>query len=506
MTEDLVINKLLDRLRNVITHKGNPDLICIQSRISCEAILKIIYKKQFNQVPPSITFEKLKEGLVKAGVIPSHIVSLFDAIQRLGNKTAHIDENLTERTASEALVVESSLGNICNWFFNEYLKIVFSLESIFQQTENGHNSIRSNYEDLIRAALADKTLEMDEYEDILKAREDLNLSDEAALEIERKVCQELLNVCINNISDILSTTDLIAFKKFDDAGRQKPQWVLKCFEDPRVIRNLQLRNYISFYFNNIELDAEVEQDQILSILGCWQGWYFQYSSKTYFDLVFLAKNENDFIGLSIEPINPTWNNKGYEDKHLLAWIEGALIDDILFSYTKKYILERSWSIKYDGVLMEMGQVFEGEWSINDLNGTFSAIRSKSLLPIRIFNTDDLLPVIPSTYLNRLKDLTSSWFVQIVGKETVYGVIHMIELRGGSVFANLITAMADEIYVSYLEGEYQENSKAKLQELSAIKGICNLSVLTFNVDWTSHTFNGILKDDVHKMRVIKGFKI
>jgi len=67
MTEDLVINKLLDRLRNVITHKGNPDLICIQSRISCEAILKIIYKKQFNQVPPSITFEKLKEGLVKAG-------------------------------------------------------------------------------------------------------------------------------------------------------------------------------------------------------------------------------------------------------------------------------------------------------------------------------------------------------------------------------------------------------------------------------------------------------
>ncbi len=156
--------------------------------------------------------------------------------------------------------------------------------------------------------------------------------------------------------------------------------------------------------------------------------------------------------------------------------------------------------------MEMGQVFEGEWSINDLNGTFSAIRSKSLLPIRIFNTDDLLPVIPSTYLNRLKDLTSSWFVQIVGKETVYGVIHMIELRGGSVFANLITAMADEIYVSYLEGEYQENSKAKLQELSAIKGICNLSVLTFNVDWTSHTFNGILKDDVHKMRVIKGFKI
>ena len=104
----------------------------------------MIYKNEYGQVPPSISFEKLKEGIVKKGILPSHIVSLFDAIQRLGNKTAHVDEHLTDRTTSEALVVENSLGNICNWFFNEYLKIEMSLENLYENSEDGRNSILIN--------------------------------------------------------------------------------------------------------------------------------------------------------------------------------------------------------------------------------------------------------------------------------------------------------------------------------------------------------------------------
>ena len=423
MTDDLIVNKLIDRIKTAIKFRANPNQICIESRISCEAILKLTYKREYGQVPPSITFEKLKEGVVKKGILPSHIVSLFEAIQRLGNKTAHIDEHLTDRTVSEALVVENSLGNICNWFFNEYLKIELSLDNLYDNLNESQNSILINYEHLIRSALSDKKLEIDEYEEILKARDDLKIDLKDAINIDRKICLELLQVNINDISEILSGTDLKAFQKFDKSHATKPDWVLKILQNETSI-DISIKTYLSFYFEEITELNDLEQNQLLSILGCWQGWYFQNSSKTYFDLFFLAKGDNDFIGLSIEPINPHWMNKGYQDPYLLAWIEGSLVDEILFSYTKNYLLERSWSIQYVGVLMEMGHVFEGEWTINDLNGTFNAIRSKSLLPIRIFDTDNLLPIIPSTYLNRRKDLTSSWLIQIIGKKIIVGIMHI----------------------------------------------------------------------------------
>lgn len=504
MTEDLILNKLIDRIKTAIKFRSNPNQICIESRISCEAILKLIYKNEYNQVPPNITFEKLKEGVVRKGLIPSHIVSLFDAIQRLGNKTAHIDEHLTDRTSSEALVAENSLGNICNWFFNEYLKIELSLENLYDNSTEGLHSIFINYEHLIRSALADKKLEIDEYEEIIKARDDLKIDLNDAIKIEQKICSELLQKNINQISELLTSTDLNAFLKFDKTNSAKPEWVIKTLNDQTSIDN-SIKYYLSFYFEEISTDNILDQNQLLSILGCWQGWYFQNSAKTYFDLFFIAKGENDFIGLSIEPINPNWRNKEYQDPHLLAWIEGSLIDEVLFSFTKKMLLEKSWSIEYVGVLMEMGHVFEGEWSIKQLNGTFNAIRSKSLLPIRIFDTDNLMPIIPSTYLNRRKDLTSSWLIQIVGKKIIVGIIHILELRG-SVFANMIIPDNDSILISYLEGEYEETSKVSLMEVNTIVGSKNNFNFNFNVDWSMHTFNGIIKDDTYKLRVIKGYKI
>jgi len=504
MTEDLIVNKLVDRIKTAIKLRGNPNQICIESRISCEAILKLIYKKEYGQIPPSITFEKLKEGIVKKGIIPSHIVSLFDAIQRLGNKTAHVDEHLTDRTTSEALVVENSLGSICNWFFNEYLKIELSLDNLYDNSEVAENSILINYEHLIRSALADKKLEIDEYEEIIKTRNDLKIDSIEANKIESKICSELLQVNINHISEILSGTDLKSFLKFDKSQATKPDWVLKILQNETLIE-ISIKRYLSFYFEEIKEIYDLEQNQLLSILGCWQGWYFQNSSKTYFDLFFLAKGDNEFIGLSIEPINPNWRNKGYQDPHLLAWIEGSLVDEILFSYEKRYLLEKSWSIQYVGVLMEMGHVFEGEWTINDLNGTFNAIRSKSLLPIRIFDTDNLLPIIPSIYLNRRKDLTSSWLIQIIGKNTIVGIMHILELRG-FVYANLIIPDNDSIIISYLEGYYEENSKVIINEINSVKGKLNNFKFNLNIDWSIHTFNGTIKDDINKMRVIKGYKI
>jgi hypothetical protein len=222
-------------------------------------------------------------------------------------------------------------------------------------------------------------------------------------------------------------------------------------------------------------------------------------------LIFLAKSENEIIGLSIEPINPHWEDKSYEDEQLLALMEGVLEDDVLFTYTKKYLLEKSWSIDYMGVLMESGRVFEGEWAIRDLTGTFNAIRSKSLLPIRIFNTDNLHPVVPSQYLNRQKNLSATWLIQLTGKQTTIGIIHMMEVRG-NVFANLMVPNNDSLEVYYYEGAYQEFSKVTLQEVSAVQGTPKESSISFNIDWSSFCFQGTLKDNEHKLRVLKGFRI
>ena len=98
--------------------------------------------------------------------------------------------------------MENSLGNICNWFFNEYLKIEMSLENLYENSEDGRNSILINYEHLIRSALVDKKLEIDEYEEILKAKDDLKIDLNDATNIDRKICSEVLNVNINHISEI----------------------------------------------------------------------------------------------------------------------------------------------------------------------------------------------------------------------------------------------------------------------------------------------------------------
>lgn len=506
MIEDLIINKLLDRLKSALKLRDQPNQICIESRISCEAILKIMYKAEYEQIPPSISFQKLKEGLVKKGVLPSHIVPLFEAIQRLGNRTAHVDELLTDRTAAEALVSENSLGNICNWFFNNYLKVELSIDKLYEeQADESHEAILVNYEHLLRGALEDKRLDIDEYEDLLSARVDLKIDPDDAIIIEKRICSEMLNIQVQQISDLLQGTDLESFRKLDRSVISRPDWVDKLIANCLSNGTASIKSYLAFYFEEFEAFHDPEQSQLISLLGCWQGWYFQHSSKTYYDLIFLAKSETEIFGLSIEPINPQWDEKGYEDEQLLALMEGVLEDDVLFTYTKSYLLEKSWSIEYMGVLMESGRVFEGEWTINSLSGTFNAIRSKSLLPIRIFDTESLHPIVPSQYLNRQKNLSASWLIQLTGKQTVIGIMHLIEVRG-NVFANLIVPEGDNMEVSYLEGAYQESSKVMLKEVSAVKGESKASSLIFNIDWSSYCFQGTIKDNEYKLRVLKGFKI
>ena len=117
MSQDLIINKIIDLLRQAFHLRENPNLICSQSRISGEAILREVYKREFGNVPPKITFQTLLEGIRKRNIAPHQILLLFETVQRYGNMTIHPDDELTYRTEHEALIVESNLSGICNWYW-----------------------------------------------------------------------------------------------------------------------------------------------------------------------------------------------------------------------------------------------------------------------------------------------------------------------------------------------------------------------------------------------------
>jgi hypothetical protein len=502
---DHIIRKLIDLLKQAFSLKDNPDLICAQSRISAEAMLREIYKREFGNVPPKITFQSLLEGIRKKNVIPHQIILLFETVNRFGNMTVHPDDNLTSRTPQEAQIVESNLAGICNWFFNVYLKLEITEDILYKRSDAPATSANSNYEDMIRSALSDNKLELDEYENLLQARMDLGITDDQALIIEKQICNEVLNKKVDGIIDILSNSDLNAFKKLDKIRDDRPEWVTKSIEQISNSNNEELKVYLSHFFEELNVQNHVPIDSMFSIMGCWQGWYFQYTAKTYFDLLFLVRGENDFIGISIEPINPTWGDKGYEDPYLLAWIEGNLLDDILFSYRKTMLLEKTWSVDYQGVIIEDGTLFEGEWNIKSQNGSFNAMRSKSLLPIRIFDTLKKCPIVPSTYLNGLQDLTSSWIIQLTGKSSNVGIMHIIEVKN-KLFANVVLSNDNLLCISYCEGSYDETAKATLKEVNAIKGNQLFFTISFTIDWNNNILNGTIKDDVYRMRVFKAFKL
>jgi len=507
MTEssDHIINKLIDLIKQAFRLRENPDLICGQSRKSSEAILREVYKREVGPVPPKIMFQSLLDGIRKRKVIPHEITLLFETVNKYGNMTLHPDDELSIRTINEAKIVESNLSGICNWFFNSYLRMETEVDLFTATANNSTNTAVSNYEDLIKAALADHILDLDEYESILQARQDLGLRQNQVSDIERQLCLEILGMKVDGIIDVLSNADLHSFKKLDQIRENRPAWVLRCLENVSAMDNIAIKNYISYYFEEVFPESSIDGDPLESILGCWQGWYFQHTAKTYYDLMFIAKSETEFIGLSIEPINPTWNEKGYEDPYLLAWIDGSLVDDIIFSYEKTMILEKTWTVDYEGVIIENGQLFEGEWNVESLNGSFNAMRSRSLLPIRIFDNMKQHPIVNSTYLNKNMNLTSSWLIQLMGKKSTPGIMHVIELRR-KLYANIILPTDESMGISYCEGQYDETAKATIHEINAVDGKESNFKITFTIDWNNQVLNGTMKDDIHRMRVFKAFKI
>lgn len=531
MSSEKLSTEVIELYQQAISIKNNNDFVtfCHKARYSCERILQIVYDKEIGPLPKTISFHKMMIKLEeKRDVFPLEIGKLFETISATGNPNSHPNDLPEKKRKQQAAIAEQSLALICNWFFNDYLQMPVADDLFVLNKTNYQDARIKNYEDLLLASLEDGILELDEFEQIIETRETLELDADLALNIERKIVQEKLNKKINDLSDILSPADLDSFKKYDNKIHPKPEWVMKGIEKLKNdTEHHLLKGYLKYYFEEIANELIAGVPILCNLLGCWQGWYFQYDSKTYFNLFFIAQSETDFTGYCIEPVNPDWGFKHTEDEpFLFAKIDGTLQEEILFQFQKTMLVKNSWNINYEGVLIEDGQYFEGEWSISYLNGAFNAMKTKSLLPVRIFDTSALKPVVKTQFMDQFRNLTSTWFVQLQGKNAQFGLLHIIDIEKNhsfdvdidendvpvsnilscKIYANLIIQEQGNIVIDYFEGDYVERSKVQIISNKSIQGDCLPKEINFSVDWNSRILSGTIKDSLYKIRSFKGFKI
>ena len=523
-------NEVTELFNQAIAIRNNNDLItfCHKARYSSERILQIIYESEIGKLPSKIKFSTMLQSIEMLNVIPLEVRKLFEAISATGNPNSHPNQITDSKRKMHASIAEQSLAHICNWFFNDYYDL--DEPNLFVLNKNNVlDSKNQNYRDLICASLDDEVLELDEFERIIAARESMQIDINTANSIEKEVVLKLQNKQINDLHEILNPSDLDSFKKYDINKQPKPDWVVKGLES---LQNGTSHNVLVHYFKNffeeITVNTNIDFPILYNLLGCWQGWYFQNSTKTYFNLFFIAKGENQFIGYCIEPINPDWGIEHVHlEPHMYAFVEGNIYDEVIFQFQKTMLVENSWKINYEGVLIGDGQYFEGEWSIRSQNGAFNAMKTKSLLPIRVFDTDSFKPIVPTQFLNNFRNLSSSWFVQMQGKVSQFGLMHILDVKENKnmpsesndnrldfvnsnialkVFSNLIIQSDNQIQNDYFEGCYVESNKVRLNSVSSIYGEHIPTEINFSVDWNTKTISGTIKDAIFKIRSFKGYKI
>ena len=504
---DTFIAKIQEEINAALGFKEDPEILCHKSRISCEAIMKVIWAKEYGELTEKLMLDALLKGVVKNSpdLIPERILIFFGTVQRYGNEASHAQKDLEKLDKYASYIVQAAMTGICNWFFIDYLRMDYKIDFIKESSTNDQRL--NNYKELIRACFQDKILDFDEYESIMLAKQNLSIDDEILNEIDREIVLETTGKNINNLSDIIKTE--LSREQSQLNIQEIPDWAKLYFLEFELNNNDNkfFNDYLSFYIDTVNDHRTDSFALIYNIIGCWQGWYSQYGMKTYFDFVFIATSKNTFTGVSIEPVNANWNHYELLSHRdiLTGLIEGHIEDDILVSFNKTYLLENTWELKYDGVIIDNGKYFEGEWSVSNQNDSFSAMRTKSLFPIRIFDVVNKMPVAETSYLDNIQALNATWFLQLTGKEKTYAVLHILEAKG-HLKANLIYQSLQVVNFVYLEGEYQDVNKITLNEIITIEGDPINILINFNIDWVSKQINGTMKDNNNKLRSLKGFKL
>jgi hypothetical protein len=495
--------KLVNQIKKSFIDEGDPQSICRDSRYSCEAILVWIWKLEFGEYPHNKTIKPLFDGIIKhnSRLIPKGIEKHIGTIQNYGNFSSHPQEDLEELDITHAIIIQASLTQVCNWFFLDYLEMIPAPD--ISPSFYLKNAKIKNYRELILTVLADGVLDLDEYEQIIDARESFGIDTEVCNTIETEILKEKFSNRVNSLLEILKPTDLVIYKeKYNNKTNNYPDWFFSFLDS--ILKNDTITDLekllFSFYFQEIKAGNSSEIPTYTNLLGCWQGWYFQGEMKTFYTISFVLKAENDFYGVSFEPQNPYWNSEVKSKSGLLiAEINGKIENDVIILFNKRYQIENPWEINYQGILTDEGQFIEGEWEINSQNGSFNALKSKSLLPIHIFDTNQNIPITRIQYLDKLKNLTSTWFIQLTGKIKQFALLHLIELEG-VINGNLVFEADNRIEIRFLKGKFDGSGNVSLNETMQ-----NFD-MRFSVDWSLNQINGSVKDNKFKLRSLRGFKI
>jgi hypothetical protein len=509
---DLIHIKLIDNIRQTLKYKEYPSVICSRARVTCEAILSSIWQKEFNSYPSGIMFQGLADGIIKKNpiLIPIGIQKLLGTIQIYGNYSSHAQSNLEELDESHAIIVEKALTKVAYWFFVEYLK--FNPAPDFQETQQSENAKATNYRQILSSILEDGILELDEYYKLIEVRKSLQLDKSEYILIEKSLIQEKLGKSVENIREILKPGDLNSYKrKYENKANDVPEWVTNSLTDLENNGDIlpDYKKLLLHFLKPEQQNLTLTDNKIIPLLGCWQGWYSQWNMKTFFNLFFIANSDSTFLGITYEPINPRWRKViESNDGITKATIHGHITEDEIVSFTKKYFFKDTYEIIYNGVLVDDEQYYEGEWEIgkgeDSLSGSFNATKTKSLLPVHIFDTKENKPVTKIRHINPQRDLTGTWFIRLAGKASSYVILHLL-IHEDQVESNIIYSENNQIKYQYINGTYNGIERIVLQSINH-NDEDQFKNLRFTINWTTNEINGSSKEIKYSFRALKGYKI
>lgn len=503
--EESYKNKVLDLIRQTLRYREEPAIICSRSRVSCETILSFIWMKEYNVYPDKIMYQALMDGIStkSPGLIPTAIKTLFGTIQHFGNYTSHAQNDLAEFNETHASMVETALTGVANWFFGDYLQSIPIPDLNVQNTAQAAQEV--NYKQLLYSILEDNVIEVEEFEQLNDVRDTLQLSTDIYNRIEAEVLYEKLGTRNYKLIELLKPEDLESVKRKHEKNDQRfAKWVEQAKIDLESSNevSLEYKNLLSYYIDKNVSEINYIPDNIIGLLGCWQGWYSQSNMKTFFDLIFIAVSNDVFIGITVEPINSNWLTKIESKSGVVnAMIKGQIHEGDIFSFSKEYLVEKPWTINYNGVIVDQGKYFEGEWDVKNLSGSFNAIKTKSLLPIHIYNTTSNLPITRFKYLDKFNVVNGTWFLRINGKKTEYSLLHLFQ-NGKEVFGNLVFEKNNMISYYFMFGSYQSSDRVFL-EVSLEDEQSEKVSMSFSIDWGSREINGKISTALFPFRSIKG---
>jgi len=507
--DQLLQKKLVDSIRQALKYREDPAIICSRSRVTCEALLSSVWQKEFGDYPSGLMFQALADGIIKKkpALIPAGIQKLLGTIQHFGNYSSHAQVNLEELDESHASMVEAALTRIAHWFFVEYLE--FKPAPDFKPAKDAEQAQSTTYQQLFTSMLEDNMFELDEYEKLVEIRKSLQLSKEDYKSIEKEVILQKFGRSVESVREILKPGDLNTFKrKYESRGYDFPEWLTRAFFDMKNDTTLSegYRELLTYFLQPDQTVLKASHPRPISLLGCWLGWYSQYNMKTFYDLFFIATSDSSFVGLTYEPVNPNWFNEiGEEGELIVATLSGQISAEEIVSFTKKYVFENSWEIDYTGVVLDQGQYFEGEWEIKELSGSFNATKTKALLPVHIYDTEDNRPITKITHLDKRRDLTGSWFLRLAGKETSYMLLHLLS-HDGVVEANVVYFEEGRTEYQYLKGTFDGVERIMIEKVVEFEKGGPFLNMRFTIDWVAHEISGTTKETRFALRSLKGYKI